>query len=63
VKFSKATIVITGDAVTSGIEKYAPWLVAGNPEENHHPEDNGSPLRDVPLAHLIKDGDFWSRMQ
>ena len=63
VRFSKATIAITSDVVTSGIEKKAPWLVGGNPEEDHHPEDNGKPLRDVPLAHLVKDSDFWSHMQ
>jgi hypothetical protein len=62
VRFSKATIAITSDAVTTGIEKSAPWLVGGNPARWIVPPTEKF-LQDIPFERRLTDGDFWSHMQ
>ena len=62
VKFSRATIAITSDPATTGIEKTAPWLVGGNPERwIAAPTEKF--LRDIPFERRLTDSDFWSHMQ
>jgi hypothetical protein len=62
VRFSKATVAITTDAITTGIEKSTPWLVGGNPTRWIVPP-TGRLLRDIPFERRLTDSDFWDHSQ
>ena len=57
VKLVRATIEITDDPVTTGIEKRLAWLVGGYPEKRLVAA-TGGPLRDVPPEQRVTYSDF-----
>ena len=63
VKFENATVVMTNDALTMGIEKRLPWLTAPHTLAGivHYEGNKTEPVTIPALPNLLYD-DFWSNI-
>jgi hypothetical protein len=61
VKFRRATIAISRDPLTTGIERYLPWLVGGQLFDGLVTKDVD--LRDESIRNRLMNINFWRHMQ
>jgi hypothetical protein len=64
VKLEKATVVMTNDALTIGIEKTLPWLIAPHTLAGIvHYEGSKTSVVTIPALSGLSYDDFWSFMK